>query len=173
MRKLLLGLFCVLACALLCLPAFAAETIPAESRELGVLLLPESGETVRMRLENDTGSPVHVYATAGENEADGTVSLFVEQAGQKATVFAGSAGALSGGQMLLGTLDSGDAAEFSAALQNAGTAMMLSVSSVPAEPVGTPNRLKLMFFICIWMALAVFGAYLVTALHRHFEQKSQ
>ena len=173
MRRLLLGLLCVLICALLCLPAFGAEAATAETRELGILLLPESGETVRMQLENDTGSSVHVYATTREEAASGTVQLSMELAGQRATVFTGSAGALSGGQMLLGTLKSGDAAEFYAALQDADAAMVLSVSSVPAEQAGTPNRLKLIFFICIWMALAVFGAYFVIALHRHFERASQ
>ncbi len=166
MRRLIpLLLALVFACAL------GVGQPKVYAAEAGALALPEKGERVEMEIRNDALYPVCVYVTAPE-ESGGVLRLQIRQAGRTATVFEGSADALSRSRVLLCTLDPDGSARLFAGVTEGEGGGTLSVTKVPAEDPGETDRLRLLFFVCVWIALAVFGAYLVVAVHRRMSGRN-
>lgn len=171
MRKILpVVLAALLAAAAIAGPAFAAEANEAPFTEERAVLCLEQDGGAELRVRNDALTPVCVYATA-ESQNGGALCVRVEQSGRETTVFEGSAEALSEARVLLCTLEPDGSARLTAVLTGGEGDAALVVQKVPAEDGGGPGRLRVLFFVCVWVALAVFGAYLVVAFHRRFSSR--
>lgn len=156
--------FSILLCANTAV--FAAGAGPEDA----VLLLSSGGGAAELDLRNDTPEAVSFYAeTSGE--PSGGLEIRVCRAGRTETVFEGRAAGLSGGRVLLCTLGPEDSAKLTAASSGAEETVALSVTRVPAGQSGGADRIRLLFFVCVWVALAVFGAYLVVAVRRRKREK--
>lgn len=152
-----------LLCALL---LFSVSVHAAEVPEgLGVLTLQAAGGTIT--LQNDRDYPVFVYA--GGEPADGRLRLSVRHKGRTAVVFEGDGAALQAGRVLLCTLQDGGTAEISAE----GTALSgaLTLSAVRADTAGETDHARLIFYVCIWMALVIFGSYLALVFSGRHRKK--
>lgn len=155
----------VLCAALLCLPVQSMEAeAPLAVLQVTARGADDAGQTVC----NEAAYTVCVYAGGGAL-TDAPIQLYAEHRGERRLVYAGRGDALADGRVLLCTLESGGTAELWAISEAAGAS--LSVQAVRAHAPGTQDTLKLMLYVCIWVALVVLGSYIALVIASRRKRK--
>ena len=122
-----------------------------------------------LSLKNDEAYPVGIYVQ-GEAQARGALRLTVRQSGKTTTVFEGDITALAACRVLLCRLEAQRSAVVYGRLE-ADEPIVLPLTAEPIEEPGGANRAKLIFYVCIWMALVILACYLAIVLANKFGKK--
>ena len=131
----------------------------------------KDGYTVYTELKNDAAYPIGIYVQT-EGETGGMLRLSVRQSGKTALVFEGNAAALAECRALLCRLEAQGTAVVQGRLESEEVSpASLKLTAEPLEEPGSADHAKLVFYVCIWMALVLLSSYLAIVLANKFGKK--
>lgn len=139
----------------------SAQTIYNESSTTQVLELPAEETEVQTELKNDNVQPIAVYLSASEAD-QAEIRVYLRQNGENTLLLEGAATALSKCRVQVCVLKAQESAVLY--LQRSGSSggpLTLTLEAQPLGNEGGTDYVRLLVYICVWMSLAILGAYIV------------
>ena len=139
----------------------SAQTVYNESNTTQVLELPAEETEIQTELKNDGAHHIAVYFSAFETD-QAEIRVYLRQNGENTLLLEGTATALSECRVQACVLKSQESAVlYLQRSSDSGSPLTITLEAQPLGEEDGTDYVRLLVYICVWMSLAILGAYIV------------